>query len=237
MSDDRCALRQANAARAKLMDGDNAVHCDKCATKTATSFSTAMSVLPPTLMLQLQRFVQDDYGQFKKSNHRVAFPQQLDMWPCTREGVEARLASASAEQPAAAAAAAAAGPRSLWYNLVGARVPKTQNARRGGEGGASVLKALGTFVSLRKMHHSSALSVFQDPGRGAHRALSFPVLSASFTATREDQPQRPYGAILLFCYTHAQGIHACPERRMDAHAGLYILGRSGSAKAGFFLFV
>eukprot|EP01052_Picozoa_sp_SAG31_P019217 SAG31_NODE_1392_length_8533_cov_3.382974_2_plen_818_part_00 len=87
------SLEQAleHMVQSEVMTGENAVMCDTCTTRETTSYTTAVSTLPPVLLIQLQRFKQDMYGNFTKSNHRVTFPDTLDMWPYTCEARASEL--------------------------------------------------------------------------------------------------------------------------------------------------
>jgi hypothetical protein len=87
------SLEQAleHRSKAEIMSGANAVWCDTCAAKAEeTSYTSAISTLPSVLLVQLGRFMQDMYGNYRKCNHRVSFPQRLDMWPYTTAGIQAR---------------------------------------------------------------------------------------------------------------------------------------------------
>jgi ubiquitin C-terminal hydrolase len=106
------ALRQLVAW--ERMEGDNAVACDRCASRQPVDMGTSFERLPPLLMLQLKRFVFDFQAMSrKKLNHRLAFPLELDMAPYT---------SPLPLPGDVAAAAAAAAREPEWYDCVGALV-------------------------------------------------------------------------------------------------------------------
>ena len=98
------SLEQAleSAAKPEILSGTNAVDCDKCGKKCATSRSSLAKKLPRVLLVHLTRFVQNMYGEYHKANHRVTFPQRLDMRPYTTTSEDRDVS----EPPA-------------WYELAG----------------------------------------------------------------------------------------------------------------------
>ncbi|XP_077385618.1 ubiquitin carboxyl-terminal hydrolase 48 isoform X2 [Festucalex cinctus] len=64
------------------LDGDNCYFCESCQSKHSATRRIRLHSLPPTLNLQLMRFVFDrQTGHKKKLNTYISFPDQLDMAP------------------------------------------------------------------------------------------------------------------------------------------------------------
>ncbi|XP_029907601.1 ubiquitin carboxyl-terminal hydrolase 48 isoform X2 [Myripristis murdjan] len=64
------------------LDGDNRYFCESCQSKQSATRRIRLHSLPPTLNLQLMRFVFDrQSGHKKKLNTFISFPEQLDMGP------------------------------------------------------------------------------------------------------------------------------------------------------------
>ncbi|XP_068450726.1 ubiquitin carboxyl-terminal hydrolase 48 isoform X2 [Clinocottus analis] len=64
------------------LDGDNRYFCESCQTKQCATRRIRLHSIPPTLNLQLMRFVFDrQTGHKKKLNTFISFPEQLDMGP------------------------------------------------------------------------------------------------------------------------------------------------------------
>uniref|UniRef100_A0A672YF54 Ubiquitin carboxyl-terminal hydrolase 48 n=1 Tax=Sphaeramia orbicularis TaxID=375764 RepID=A0A672YF54_9TELE len=64
------------------LDGDNRYFCESCQSKQNATRRIRLHSLPPTLNLQLMRFVFDrQTGHKKKLNTFISFPEQLDMGP------------------------------------------------------------------------------------------------------------------------------------------------------------
>ncbi|XP_061641899.1 ubiquitin carboxyl-terminal hydrolase 48 isoform X4 [Phyllopteryx taeniolatus] len=64
------------------LDGDNRYFCESCQSKQNATRRIRLHSLPPTLNLQLMRFVFDrQTGHKKKLNTYISFPEQLDMAP------------------------------------------------------------------------------------------------------------------------------------------------------------
>ncbi|XP_042262689.1 ubiquitin carboxyl-terminal hydrolase 48 isoform X1 [Thunnus albacares] len=64
------------------LDGDNRYFCESCQSKQSATRRIKLHSLPPTLNLQLMRFVFDrQTGHKKKLNTFISFPEQLDMGP------------------------------------------------------------------------------------------------------------------------------------------------------------
>lgn len=62
------------------LDGDNSYFCESCQSKQSATRKIRLHSLPPTLNLQLMRFVFDrQTGLKKKLNTYISFPEQLDM--------------------------------------------------------------------------------------------------------------------------------------------------------------
>ncbi|OQS02233.1 ubiquitin-specific protease [Thraustotheca clavata] len=79
----------ASFVEGEVMDGDNKVECELCATKKAAIRRTCFGALPNLLILHLKRF-DLDYATFEtvKLNNRCSFPLELDMKPYTKVGLE-----------------------------------------------------------------------------------------------------------------------------------------------------
>ncbi|XP_075996333.1 ubiquitin carboxyl-terminal hydrolase 48 isoform X2 [Genypterus blacodes] len=70
------------------LDGDNRYFCESCQSKQSATRRIRLHSLPPTLNLQLMRFVFDrQTGHKKKLNTFISFPEQLDMGPFL-EGIQ-----------------------------------------------------------------------------------------------------------------------------------------------------
>uniref|UniRef100_A0A8B9J652 Ubiquitin carboxyl-terminal hydrolase 48 n=1 Tax=Astyanax mexicanus TaxID=7994 RepID=A0A8B9J652_ASTMX len=64
------------------LDGDNRYYCESCQSKQSATRRIKLHSLPPTLNLQLMRFVFDrQSGHKKKLNTFISFPEVLDMSP------------------------------------------------------------------------------------------------------------------------------------------------------------
>ncbi|XP_074505051.1 ubiquitin carboxyl-terminal hydrolase 48 [Sebastes fasciatus] len=64
------------------LDGENRYFCESCQTKQSATRRIRLHSIPPTLNLQLMRFVFDrQTGHKKKLNTFISFPEQLDMGP------------------------------------------------------------------------------------------------------------------------------------------------------------
>ncbi|XP_040059098.2 ubiquitin carboxyl-terminal hydrolase 48 [Gasterosteus aculeatus] len=64
------------------LDGENRYFCESCQTKQCATRRIRLHSIPPTLNLQLMRFVFDrQTGHKKKLNTFISFPEQLDMGP------------------------------------------------------------------------------------------------------------------------------------------------------------
>ncbi|XP_056293516.1 ubiquitin carboxyl-terminal hydrolase 48 isoform X2 [Pseudoliparis swirei] len=64
------------------LDEDNRYFCESCQTKQSATRRIRLHSIPPTLNLQLMRFVFDRLtGHKKKLNTFISFPEQLDMGP------------------------------------------------------------------------------------------------------------------------------------------------------------
>ncbi|XP_011473515.1 ubiquitin carboxyl-terminal hydrolase 48 isoform X1 [Oryzias latipes] len=64
------------------LDGENRYFCESCQSKQSATRRIKLHSLPPTLNLQLMRFVFDrQTGHKKKLNTFISFPEQLDMEP------------------------------------------------------------------------------------------------------------------------------------------------------------
>ncbi|XP_071351067.1 ubiquitin carboxyl-terminal hydrolase 48 [Trachinotus anak] len=64
------------------LDGENRYFCESCQSKQSATRRIKLHSLPPTLNLQLMRFVFDrQTGHKKKLNTFISFPEQLDMGP------------------------------------------------------------------------------------------------------------------------------------------------------------
>ncbi|XP_029948183.1 ubiquitin carboxyl-terminal hydrolase 48 [Salarias fasciatus] len=64
------------------LDGENRYFCESCQSKQSATRRIRLHSLPPTLNLQLMRFVFDrQTGHKKKLNTFISFPEQLDMGP------------------------------------------------------------------------------------------------------------------------------------------------------------
>ncbi|CAI5715363.1 unnamed protein product [Peronospora destructor] len=83
----------------ELMDGDNKVECELCATKKAAVRRTCFGSLPNLLILHLKRF-DLDYTTFEtvKLNNRCSFPMRLSMKPYTKAGIEEQEVCSNLQQ-------------------------------------------------------------------------------------------------------------------------------------------
>lgn len=88
----------AGFVEGEIMDGDNKVECELCATKKAAVRRTCFGVLPNFLILHLKRF-DLDYTTFEtvKLNNRCSFPMNLNMKPYTKAGIEELEASSGSQ--------------------------------------------------------------------------------------------------------------------------------------------
>jgi hypothetical protein len=83
------------------MEGDNAYLCEELGRRVPALKRACIKSLPHTLVIHLKRFEFDYHSQTRfKVRDRFEFPQELDLFPYTADGL------AAAEQEAAAAAAA-----------------------------------------------------------------------------------------------------------------------------------
>jgi ubiquitin carboxyl-terminal hydrolase 9/24 len=88
----------------ELMNGDNKIMCEKCNQKKDTTRRTCFGLLPDTLIVHLKRF-DLDFQTFEtvKLNNMIAFPNKLDMFKYTKEGIEVadmqKRANESGESP------------------------------------------------------------------------------------------------------------------------------------------
>jgi len=65
---------------AEVLEGDNSYHCTTCDARQTATRQICLTKLPPTLNLQLLRFVFDvSKGIRRKLNSSISFPEQLDM--------------------------------------------------------------------------------------------------------------------------------------------------------------
>jgi ubiquitin carboxyl-terminal hydrolase 9/24 len=75
----------------ELMDGENKIDCDVCATKKTTNRSACINKLPNLMVLHLKRF-ELDFQTFEtvKLNNKMEFPfdTHLNMFKYTKEGLE-----------------------------------------------------------------------------------------------------------------------------------------------------
>ncbi|CEG36029.1 ubiquitin carboxyl-terminal hydrolase partial [Plasmopara halstedii] len=83
----------------ELMDGDNKVECELCATKKAAVRRTCFGSLPNLLILHLKRF-DLDYTTFEtvKLNNRCSFPMRLSMKPYSKAGIEEQETKSNLQQ-------------------------------------------------------------------------------------------------------------------------------------------
>eukprot|EP01043_Picozoa_sp_COSAG02_P016452 COSAG02_NODE_724_length_18036_cov_162.971511_1_plen_3396_part_00 len=130
------SLEQAleSAAKPEILSGTNAVDCDKCGKKCPTSRSSLAKKLPRVLLVHLTRFVQNMYGEYHKANHRVTFPQRLDMRPYTTTSADRDVS----EPPA-------------WYELTG--VVLHSGTQRAGHY-TSLVKHNGQWITFDDQHAS-----------------------------------------------------------------------------------
>lgn len=98
----------AGFVEGEVMDGDNKVECELCATKKAAVRRTCFGVLPNLLILHLKRF-DLDYTTFEtvKLNNRCSFPMNLNMKPYTKAGIEELEASTDAPDDTSSSSSAA----------------------------------------------------------------------------------------------------------------------------------
>jgi ubiquitin C-terminal hydrolase len=130
------SLEQAleSAAKPEILSGTNAVDCEKCHKKCPTSRSSLAKKLPRVLLVHLTRFVQNMYGEYHKANHRVTFPQRLDMRPYTTTSADREVS----EPPA-------------WYELTG--VVLHSGTQRAGHY-TSLVKHGGQWITFDDQHAS-----------------------------------------------------------------------------------
>eukprot|EP01043_Picozoa_sp_COSAG02_P009078 COSAG02_NODE_303_length_25213_cov_126.386199_1_plen_3037_part_10 len=130
------SLEQAleSAAKPEILSGTNAVDCDRCGKKCPTSRSSLAKKLPRVLLIHLTRFVQNMYGEYHKANHRVTFPQRLDMRPYTTTSADRDVS----EPPA-------------WYELAG--VVLHSGTQRAGHY-TSLVKHNGQWITFDDQHAS-----------------------------------------------------------------------------------
>jgi len=101
------------------MSGDNKVNCETCKESTDTSFNCYLASLPKLLVVHPKRFAFDmNTFQTVKLNHRISFPQILDMSPYTEEGIKARLAEMEAS-PEGGGEMPGGGVDPKLYDLIG----------------------------------------------------------------------------------------------------------------------
>ena len=75
----------------ELLEGDNKASCSRCNRKTETVKRVCVKTLPPHLILHLKRFEFDlDSMRKYKVNDYCEFPMELDLFPYTKEGIEAK---------------------------------------------------------------------------------------------------------------------------------------------------
>ena len=75
----------------ELLEGDNKASCSRCNRKTETVKRVCVKTLPPHLILHLKRFEFDlDSMRKYKVNDYCEFPMELDLFPYTSEGIEAK---------------------------------------------------------------------------------------------------------------------------------------------------
>ena len=83
----------------ELLEGDNKASCSRCNRKTETVKRVCVKTLPPHLILHLKRFEFDlDSMRKYKVNDYCEFPMELDLFPYTKEGIEARERKADDEK-------------------------------------------------------------------------------------------------------------------------------------------
>ena len=99
--------------RQERMEGADAWRCGRCGARSSKK-DTRFERLPELMMLHLKRFVFDRATmRRRKLNHRVSFPETLDMSPYVTAPADAEHAGARGAAPAATAE---------WYDCVGVLV-------------------------------------------------------------------------------------------------------------------
>ena len=79
--------------RSEVMDGADAIHCDKCYQKRVGTRRSCfdLDTLPKLLIIHLKRFVTDlTSGELIKVQDRLEFPNELDMAPYTMQSLDTK---------------------------------------------------------------------------------------------------------------------------------------------------
>uniref|UniRef100_A0A4W6BWW8 Ubiquitin carboxyl-terminal hydrolase 48 n=1 Tax=Lates calcarifer TaxID=8187 RepID=A0A4W6BWW8_LATCA len=82
LKENNIKLLYLSTLQEEKLDGENRYFCENCQNKQSATRRIKLHSLPPTLNLQLMRFVFDrQTGHKKKLNTFISFPEQLDMGP------------------------------------------------------------------------------------------------------------------------------------------------------------
>lgn len=65
----------------ELLQGDNAVYCNRCESKQAATKGLRLATAPSILVCHLKRFAFDNYGRLHRLQKRVTFPSTLEIGP------------------------------------------------------------------------------------------------------------------------------------------------------------
>ena len=185
-----------HAARPEVMSGVNAVQCETCAAKTSTSYTACVTQLPSVLLLQLGRFMQNMYGEYRKSNHRVSFPQRIDM----------RAHTTTPTDEAAAALPPA------WYELTG--VVLHSGTHRAGHY-TSLVKHGGRWVNFDDQHASVFDGDLEDVCFGGEEEVT-----QSWGGSRTHKREKSKNAYILMYRAEAEADDAPAPAPEPEQAGL-----------------
>jgi ubiquitin carboxyl-terminal hydrolase 9/24 len=107
----------------ELMNGDNKIMCEKCNQKKDTTRRTCFGLLPDTLIVHLKRF-DLDFQTFEtvKLNNMIAFPNKLDMFKYTKEGIEVADMQKRSNESNESPKDSAVDPEDYSYDLQGVLV-------------------------------------------------------------------------------------------------------------------
>jgi hypothetical protein len=74
----------------EILDGDNAVHCQKCRKKRSVTKGLRLATAPSILVCHLKRFAFDNYGRLVRLHKKIDFPLRLEIGDCMSELNKAR---------------------------------------------------------------------------------------------------------------------------------------------------
>ncbi|KAI8477153.1 MAG: hypothetical protein J3K34DRAFT_455469 [Monoraphidium minutum] len=100
-----------NYVQGELMEGDNAYLCEELGRRVPAVKRACIKALPHTLVIHLKRFEFDYHSQTRfKVRDRFEFPEELDLFPYTADGLAAADADAAAGDAARPAGGAPPAP-------------------------------------------------------------------------------------------------------------------------------